>query len=259
MIVRRLRTGKAGLLLAAAALAVSGCNQATSAHQHVAPVSIAAQLRAGERVSVLTDDGTFALIQTSAGPQGYLPSGLLKHRNTAQKMRELAYTHQVVQDAPCLQSRPAEVAWPEPRTLQDIDAEETALNGLFMTEKSHREVIAPRSSPLLFVDEVTGEPCWAAFECTHPQCPGPRTQNRPHALFIHPDLDSRNHAYCPHCLPERDLTLETDAQRVQWLRYVRLYELPELQRRRSELDGERRRFIRAKQHKSRPAPGSEIK
>jgi len=246
------------LLLAALAVAASGCNPATEAGARDTSVPPALRLSAGEKVTLLADDGQFSQVQTSSGMQAYLPSGLLKHRNTSQASADDSFTHQVVRDADCFDARPAEVIWPVPRTLEEIDAEETALNGLFLTEKSQREVIAPRNSPELFVDQQTGEPCWPAFECSHSQCPGERSAGRPHPVFIHPDRDTRNYVFCPYCLPLRNLKTETDAERITWSRNVRLYELPEMQRRRTELDNERRRFIRAKQQQSGPAPGSEI-
>jgi uncharacterized protein YgiM (DUF1202 family) len=246
------------LLLAALALAAAGCHRATGAGERSTPIVPAAQLSAGEKVQVLQDDGQFSQVRTRSGLEVYVPSGLLKHRNTSQASTDESFTHQVVQAADCFDTRPAEVTWQEPRSLEEIEAEETALNNLFLTERTHREVIAPRNSPELFVDGQTGEPCWPAFECTHPQCPGERTAGRPHPVFIHPDRDTRNYVFCPYCLALRNLKAETDADRIQWSRNVRLYELPELRRRRAELDNERRRFIRAKQQQSRPAPGSEI-
>jgi len=253
------QNGPTALLLAALALAAAGCNTATGTGGHNAPIVPAVRLSTGEPVTVLQDDGLFSLVRTSSGRRAYVPSGLLKHRNTSQLSTDDSFTHQVVRDTDCFETRPAEVIWPAPRTLQEIDAEETALNGLFLTERTHREVIAPRNSPELFVDQQTGEPCWPAFECTHPQCPGERVAGRPHPIFIHPDRDTRNVVFCPHCLTHRHLQTESDQERIQWSRHVRLYELPELQRRRTELDNERRRFIRAKQQQSQPAPGAEIR
>jgi hypothetical protein len=130
---------------------------------------------------------------------------------------------------------------PPPRTIADIDAEMLTLDALFIGESTGKEVIAPGNSPLPVTDAETGERCWPAYECTHPDCPGQRTKGRAHFLFaqvIEPDKQEAIH--CPACKKQRNLATETKEEFGNWGTFVRPYELPETIQRRGELDRERR-------------------
>jgi len=206
------------------------------------------QLAQDEQVVLLSEDTEYAFVQNAEGKRCYVARGLLKHRNMAKRPADKSDTHSVVRATPAFLDRPPLPPEPLPsRSLGKIDQEQLTLNALFLSEKTHREVIAPRNVARFLVDEVTGERCWHAYECTHPNCPGPRTAGREYFVFIHTEHDSQEAIHCPACLTVRNLTAESVEQRNQWGAYVNPYELPETVRRRKELDLERRRTIDALQ------------
>jgi len=62
-------------------------------------------------------------------------------------MQDQSFTHTVIRDMPALAQPPAEPPPPlPPRTLAEIDREQLTLNGLFLSEKTLTEVIAPATS-----------------------------------------------------------------------------------------------------------------
>lgn len=223
---------------------LSGCMEDNP--QGLSVVRPSGQLVAGEKVLLLREEGDFAFIQCSDGRKTFVARGLVKHRNTGEEMLDKSYTHSIVRDAPTFAKLPSlPPAALEPRTLDAIDREQGILNGLYLSEHSSKEVIAPRNVPKFLVDQETGERCWHAYECTHPNCPGPKTAGREHFIFAHTQHDSQEAIHCPACLKIRNLATETKEQWGLWGNYVRPYELPETLRRRGELDAERRRTIEA--------------
>jgi hypothetical protein len=163
------------------------------------------------------------------------------------------------------------------RTLEEIEADKRDVPGLYLTEKTNQEVIAPAGLGL-HVDAATGEICYQPHECVNPDCPGRPADGKPN-LFVHrnvlvslgPDgkfvyeqvpagvdpvkhIESKGgHAFptCPHCLKHRDLAGETDAQRKQYQAWVRPYVLPESEKRREELETEYQAAYQALQKKRR--------
>ena len=136
---------------------------------------------------------------------------------------------------------------PAPRTRTEIFKQGLELPGVYLTEKTHKRVIAPTRFGLPFVDPESGETCWPALYCTNPDCPG-RREGEP-LLFIKTDA---NYA-CPHCIAKRKLAAETEAVRQQYANWVRPYVLPETAEKLKQLDAERQKRI-AKERTRRLAP-----
>lgn len=72
------------------------------------------------------------------------------------------------------------------RSITEIEAEMRALDVLYLTADSGREVRAPATRGI-FVDEATGELCFPAYQCGDPDCPGRKAEDRPF-LFVHRDV-----------------------------------------------------------------------
>jgi hypothetical protein len=223
-----------------------GCHQAPASQVPAAVKPSTRRLAQGEKVTLLKEEADFALVKSSGGETAYVPLGLLKHRSTSMQLGDQSFTHTIVRATPAYSKLPATPPAPlEPRSLAEIGLEQGTLNGLYLTEKTGRQVIAPRNVARSFVDEATGERAWHAYECTNPDCPGPKLPGFKHHLFIHVITDSEGSINCPACERGRNLTAETPEQVRQWGQFVRPYELPETVRRRGELDTERRESIDA--------------
>ena len=205
-------------------------------------------LAGGEPVRLVEQVGPFALIETQNGDQRYLPVGMLKQRNTA-KMQDVRadFTHTIVRDTPVYAELPtAEVEPLKPRERAEIDQEQKTLNALFIGEETGKEVIAPGNVHYFVIDEETGERCWRSIECTNPDCPGEKTNGRPYYVFFlvaEKPNEEEPPIECDACLALRDLNVETPQDKTKWGSYVRAYEMPETNRRRTELDDERKRFV----------------
>lgn len=221
-----------------AALA-GGCGPAAAPPHTLAP---------GQRVTAVEEAGAYTLVEAGQGSRYYVPSGLLKHRNTAARSDGPSYTHTIVQETPAYAERPSEQpAPPEPRDRAAIDAEQNALNALFIGETTGKEVIAPRNVHYFVVAKATGERCWRAFECTYPDCPGEKTSGRKHHLFIIVTkrlYQEEPTIQCDACLKLRDLAAETLDAKTKWTSYARPFELPETIRRTAELDREQQRLVK---------------
>ena len=152
----------------------------------------------------------------------------------------------------------------QPRSLEEIEADQRALPVLYLTETSLSEVQATADAGL-FVDEATGELCYRAYECQNPACPGHSADGKPY-LFIHRDVlasvDSSGEitwdqvpagqeprAYirslggylaptCPKCVELRDLDSESDEERQKYQAWAKLHEIEETAIRRAELEAE---------------------
>ena len=240
-------------------LFMTGCTDSTgdSAGANVAPPA-SSNLVQGDQVKLLEESGEYAKVEDSDGRQWFVDASLLKHRNTAQAAGDASVTHVLVRPAPAYEELPGAPPPPhEPRAIAQIDAEQQALNALFISETSGKEVIAPRNVPYYVIDEETGERCWHAYECVHPECPGEKTDGRPHFLFTTRHLDTQGAIECPACGEIRNRAKETEAQARNWGRYVRPYELPETIRRRADLEQERRRFREKRRRGAAQAAPSE--
>lgn len=215
-----------------------GCGPAAAPPRTLAP---------GQRVTAVQEQGPYTLVDADQSLRYYIPSGLLKHRDTAARSDGESYTHTVVQEAPAYVEPPSEQPLPpEPRDRATIDAEQDSLNALFIGETTGKEVIAPRNVHYFVVDEATGERCWRAFECTYPDCPGEKTSGRKHHLFIIVTkrlYQEEPTIQCDACLKLRDPDSETLDARTKWTSYTRPFELPETIRRTAELDRERQRLV----------------
>jgi len=238
-------TGWIAMLLAV--FIAPGCHQSSGSQQTVLPVIEASrQFARDEKVTVIQEVGEFALVRSSDGQQSYVALGLLKHRNTGLHTPPVPYTHTLIREAPAYARLPSiPPVTLAPRGLSEIDLEQRTLNGLFLSEKTGKRVIAPRNVPQFLTDEETGERCWHAYECNHPSCPGEKQQGEQHFIFVHTETDSQRAIHCPACEKIRNLQTETEAQWQKWGQFVQPYELPETLRRRAELSAERRQAIEA--------------
>lgn len=223
-----------------------GCRQESTAQPQESAVEEVRKFVRDDKVTLSKEVGEYALVKSSDGQESYVPLGLLKHRNTGIRTSDKSYTHTVIRDTPAYSNPPSKLPDPlQPRGLVEIDLEQRTLNGLFLSEKTGKRVIAPRNVPQFLVDEETGERCWHAYECTHPNCPGEKPEGLIRYIFIHTEIDSQRAIHCPACEKVRNLKAETEAQWQQWGQYVQPYELPETLRRRAELSAERRQAIEA--------------
>jgi hypothetical protein len=121
---------------------------------------------------------------------------------------------------------------PLPRSRDEIFRQRMELPAVYLTAKSHTRITAPAGRGMFFVDPETGEKCWPALFCTNPGCPG-RRDGEP-LLFIEPDA---NYA-CPRCAAIRKVAAETEADRQQYINWVRPYVLPETAEKLKQLDAE---------------------
>ena len=198
----------------------------------------AGNVEGGAEVTLIRDDGQFARVRRADGQELYLPSALLKQRSQADGSQG-DHTHVVTTDTAVYRGGPpGTLPLPPPRPRQEILREQVSLNGLFLTENTLREVIAPITSMPTF----QGERCWPAYTCTNPDCPGKGKQGRPY-LFINPKPGTET--VCPACMESRDVSSESEADKRRYRNYPVPYELPETVRRIKQLDAERKRAIEA--------------
>jgi len=132
---------------------------------------------------------------------------------------------------------------PEPpaRRGTEISAEQRSLNALFLTEKTHKEVIAPQNTKDL-IDPETGETIWPALKCNNPDCPGKdKGQDGRPFLFICPNPSQP--MWCPECLKTRNRDSETQKDLIRYTAWVQPYVLPETAQRIKQLEAERKRRI----------------
>lgn len=149
---------------------------------------------------------------------------------------------------------------PAPRPSEVLFLERMELPALYLTERTHKRVIAPRSRGAA-IDEATGERCWPALMCTAPDCPGRGVDGEPF-VFIEPDMGlvevekgrfkmdaaavqaaRARVPGCEKCLEKRDPKRETEAERQKYTDYVQPYILPETKQKLAALDAELKRRI----------------
>lgn len=152
----------------------------------------------------------------------------------------------------------------QPRSLEEIEADQRALPVLYLTESSLSEVQATADAGL-FIDETTGELSYRAYECQNPDCPGRSADGKPY-LFIHRDVLASVDANgeitwgqvptgqqpqeyirslggylaptCPKCVELRDLDSESNEDRQKYQAWAKLHEIEETAIRRAELEAE---------------------
>lgn len=194
------------------------------------------------RVRLIAEDGDFALVETADAQQYYVDLGLLKTRSNLALAHDPSHTHTLSAPAQAFHGSPPE-SKPEtaPRPLEDISKEQLALNRLYMTEKTHRHILAP-SNTKLFVDQVTGENVWPAYTCHNPDCPKKGAGNEPYLFIL---FDRSKPPICPACVRAFQLSGAAQEELTPYLRWTRPYELEEKKRRVKQLDAERKRAYRA--------------
>ncbi len=203
----------------------------------------AKQLDTGTPVALIAAEGDFALVETTDSERFYVNLGVLKSRNTATSDQEGSHTHVLSTATAAYADEPPD-ALPEiePRPVEEISKEQLTLNRLYMTEKTHRHIIAPTNMGL-FVDEVTGENVWPACTCYNPDCPKKGTDSDPHLFIL---FDRSKPPICPACVEAFQLSGAGQERLAPFLRWTRPYELEEKKRRVKQLDTERKRAYRAK-------------
>ena len=237
MIFKKLHTP---LFVALVALAANGCNS-TAESSLDAPAEmprVAMSLDAGAKVSIVEVDGDFAKVRSADGKEAYVAQTLLQTRSTLDQSSE-GYTHVLSAAADAFESVPAKLPPPpKPRLMHDIVIERLNVNQLYLTVKTHKEVIAPAKlmTPL---DPETGERCFRALTCRNPDCPGKDMARgeRPY-LFVPPTIHSP--VQCPACAAAHDPATRTLAERAQYRAWVKPYRLPESAARLQQLDAESR-------------------
>jgi hypothetical protein len=203
-------------------------------------------LAVNTRVQLIAEEGEFALIETADAQQYYVDRGLLKTRSNMAVAKDPSHTHTLSAPAQAFHGSPPE-SMPEtaPRPLEDISKEQLALNRLYMTEKTHRHILAP-SNTRPFVDEVTGENVWPACTCHNPDCPKKGTDKEPYLFVL---FDRSKPPICPACVEAFQLVNVGQEELIPYLRWTRTYELEEKKRRVKQLDAERKRAYRALKQK----------
>ena len=199
-------------------------------------------LEVDTRVRLIAKEGDFALVETADAQQYYVDRGLLKTRSNMAIAKDPSHTHTLSAPAQAFSGNPPEsMPAAAPRSLEDISKEQLTLNRLYMTEKTHRQIIAP-SNTKPFVDEVTGENVWPACACHNPDCPKKGAGNDPYLFIL---FDRKKPPICPACVDAFQLLDARQEELVPYLRWTRTYELEEKKRRVKQLDVERKRAYRA--------------
>ena len=221
-------------------LVVAGCGTSDAARNDGDRARRVERLSAGAKVTVVEIDGDYAKIRDLDGDESFVPASRLKLKSTATSDSG-DYTHLITSDVKAyLGAPPASPPQEEsPRTRNEIYDEQAALNGVFLTEKTHKIVIAPNNS-LNLVDDETGERCWRALACHNSDCPA-QDQGQDGYPFLFICHDRHQMVACPECLKLRNLANESPAEQAMYASYARAFVLPETARRVKELDDERRR------------------
>ena len=199
-------------------------------------------LAVNTRVQLIAEEGEFALIETADAQQYYVNRALLKTRSNLVLAHDRSHTHILSTAARGFSgSAPDSVPEIAPRPLEEISKEQLTLNRLYMTEKTHRRIIAP-SNTKPFVDEVTGENVWPACTCHNPDCPKKSEDKEPYLFIL---FDRSKPPICPACAEAFQLVNVGQEELIPYLRWTRTYELEEKKRRVKQLDAERGRAYRA--------------
>ena len=217
----------------------AGCNSTAESSSDAAGnmPRVALSLEAGAKVNVVEIDGEFARVRSADGEEAYVPTTLLQTRSMLDPSDE-AYTHVLSAAADAYETIPAKLPAPKPRLMHDIVLERLNVNQLYLTEKTHKEVIAP-AKLLTPLDPETGERCFPALTCHNPDCPGKQQApgGRPY-LFVSSSMHMQ--VQCPACAEAHDPSTRTPAEHKQYRAWVKSYTLPDSAARLRQLDEERR-------------------
>ncbi|MCG8587625.1 MAG: SH3 domain-containing protein [Pirellulales bacterium] len=230
-------THRTALLLAA--IAAAGCNSAAESSPD-APVNlpqVAMSLDAGAKVNIVEVDGDFAKVRSADGQEAYVLATLVQRRSMLDTSDEL-YTHVLSAATDAYESAPTKLPPPKPRLLHDIVVERLNVNQLYLTEKTHKEVIAP-AKLLTPVDPETGEKCFPALTCYNPDCPGKSdaTGERP---YLFTTSAAHMKVQCPACARSHAPATRTLAERARYRAWIKPYRLPESAARLEQLEAESR-------------------
>ena len=208
--------------------------------------AVSTTLEVDTRVRLIAEEADFALIETSDAQQYYVNRGLLKTRSNLVSAHDPSHTHTLSATAQAFSGSPPDSV-PEivPRPLEEISKEQLILNRLYMTEKTHRQIIAP-SNTKPFVDKVTGENVWPACTCHNPDCPKKGPGKEPYLFVL---FDRSKPPICPACVEAFQLMNAGQEELTPYRRWTRTYELEEKKRRVKQLDAERKRAYRALKQK----------
>ena len=220
--------------LAIVALFAVGCSNENSLESTT--------LNVDTRVRLVAEEGDFALIETVDAQRYYVNRAILKTRSNMAEERDLSHTHTLSAPTQAFHgSRPQSLPETAPRSLEEISKEQMTLNRLYLTEKTHRRIVAP-SNTKPFVDELTGENVWPACTCHNPDCPGQGTEEAPYLFIL---FDRNKPPICPACVEAFQLLGAEQEELAPYLRWTRTYELEEKTARLKQLDAERKRAYHA--------------
>ncbi len=149
-----------------------------------------------------------------------------------------------------------------PPSVDDLFKQQMELPAVYLTGVTGKRVQAPTGKSV-FTDPETGEPCWPAWACHNPDCPGRAADGEPF-LFIWPNphvlilpdgsftgdpklgkplpAAPPNSPFiasslgCPECVTIRKINSENAAQKAKYNAWIKPYELPENAKRMKELD-----------------------
>ena len=152
---------------------------------------------------------------------------------------------------------------PEPRSRDEIMREMASLPALYLTKDGRKREAA--GGQTCFVDQKTGKLFWIALECKNPKCPAKVESGKPHFFFMPDpgvfvnkkgelDFDPEEEEKairkggflgCKKCVPLRQRNMlasgrgaETQAEKLQYAKYVVPHVLPTSEKRRGELEKE---------------------
>ncbi|MCE9554835.1 MAG: hypothetical protein K8T91_15885 [Planctomycetes bacterium] len=152
-------------------------------------------------------------------------------------------------------------AKPALRTASQITAEQANLPKLYLTQKTHRQVVAEGNADVV-IDPQTGELAFRTWICRNPDCPGRKPGGEPVQFicydplyYVKPDgsvdykivqdriaeitrLGGTPWPLCPECLKVRNLANETQEEQRKYVEFCVEYVLPESERRMKELEAE---------------------
>jgi len=176
---------------------------------------------------------------------------------------------------------------PKKRTLTDIENDLKDLPAVYITETSHKEILAGISHGDFFLDPSTKEIAWIAYTCQNPNCPGKnRGQGGRPFLFIWRDptvkiaadgtlpqdregpppgenyqhfierLGGSIEATCPACLEKRNRAKETAKDRTRYSDWCTVYVPAEAAERKQALEAEKQAYLKSleerRQRKANP-------
>ena len=220
--------------LALVILMAGGCNTGND--------SAFTMLDIDSRVRLISAGQDFALIETADSQRYYVNRAILKTRSNLIDAQDPSHTHTLSAPTRAFQGDlPESIPETPPRSLDEISKEQMMLNRLYLTEKTHRRIIAP-SNTRPFVDKLTGENVWPACTCHNPNCPKKSINKEPYLFVL---FDRNSPPICPACVEGFGLHDAEQEELAPYLRWTKTYELEEKKQRVKQLDAERKRAYRA--------------